>query len=186
LKNLKKNLAFSFSFLLCLLCLTSCSDFASIFRKESSSSHRKTPSRGKEIALKKTRGGQGKILKGFFVWPVQGEVSSDFGNRSGRPHDGLDIRAEKGTTVIASASGEVAYAGSLHGYGNLVLIRHSNGYFTAYAHNDKNLVKEGKTVEQGEKIAEVGGTGDATGHHLHFEIREGSTPLDPLLFLPPD
>lgn len=136
-------------------------------------------------ALKKTRGGKGKVVRGLFIWPVQSrEVSSTFGGRNGRPHDGIDIRSPKGTSVFASADGEVIFSERLSGYGNLILIKHSKNYFTAYAHNSKNLVKEDKKVEQGEKIGEVGDTGNASGYHVHFEIREGSTPLDPLLFLP--
>jgi murein DD-endopeptidase MepM/ murein hydrolase activator NlpD len=125
------------------------------------------------------------VVKGFFEWPVMGEVSSGFGSRDGRPHDGIDIRAEKDTPVHASAAGKVVFSGKLHGYGNLILIRHGDNYFSAYAHNSKNLVNEGKQVDQGELIAKVGDSGNATGIHLHFEIRQGSTPLDPLQFLPP-
>ncbi len=184
MKNLRKNLFLVFSLLCCLLFFSSCTDFASIFRK--GGSHPKSSSKNRQIAAKKTRGGKGKVLKGFFIWPVEGEVSSGFGSRNGRPHDGIDIRADKGTPVFASADGEVVFSDKMSGYGNLILIKHANGYFTAYAHNSKILVKEGEKVEKREKIAEVGDTGQATGYHLHFEIRQGSTPLDPLLFLPPE
>ena len=120
----------------------------------------------------------------MFIWPVKGEVSSSFGERDGKPHDGIDIRAPEGTPVKASAEGEVVYAGKMSGYGNLLVIRHEKNYFTAYAHNSELKVKEGKQVAQGDEIAKVGDTGHATGYHLHFEIRQGSTPMDPLLFLP--
>ena len=169
-----------------MLFLNSCTDFADIFKKNSRSHHKgSSRNKNREITLKKTRGGKGAIVRGVFIWPVRGEVSSGFGNRNGHPHDGIDIRAEKGTPVIASADGEVVYSNHFQGYGKLILIKHSDDYLTAYAHNDENLVKEGKKVQQGDKIAEVGDTGNATGTHLHFEIRQGSTPLDPLLFLPP-
>ena len=111
-------------------------------------------------------------------------MSSSFGGRDGKPHDGIDIRAPQGTSVKASASGEVVFAGKMSGYGNLLVIRHEQNYFTAYAHNDELEVKEGKQVSQGDVVAKVGDTGHATGYHLHFEIRQGSTPMDPLLFLP--
>lgn len=124
------------------------------------------------------------MVTGVFVWPVHGEVSSPFGERDGKPHDGIDIRAPQGTSVKASAGGEVVFAGKMSGYGNLLVIRHTNDYFTAYAHNEELLVKEGKKVNQGEIISKVGDTGHATGYHLHFEIRQGSTPMDPLAFLP--
>lgn len=124
------------------------------------------------------------MVKGVFLWPVRGEVSSGFGERDGRPHDGIDIRAPKGTSVKASAPGEVVFAGKMSGYGNLVVLNHDQNYFTAYAHNDEIEVKEGKRVGQGDEIAKVGDTGQATGYHLHFEIRQGSTPMNPLAFLP--
>ncbi len=124
------------------------------------------------------------MVSGFFIWPVQGEVSSGFGDRNGHPHDGIDIRAEKGTPIHASASGKVVFSDKFSGYGNLILIEHSKGYFTAYAHNEKNLVKEGSNVKQGDVIAKVGATGNATGYHLHFEVRSESTPMDPMKFLP--
>ncbi len=171
--------------IVCLLFLSSCSDFASIFKKGSSrSSKTSKQSQGRKIAGTKNRNGSGKVVKGVFVWPVKGEVSSGFGSRDGRPHDGIDIRAPKGTPVKASAGGEVIFSGKMSGYGNLLVIRHSQDYFSAYAHNDELEVKEGKKVSQGDLIAKVGDTGHASGYHLHFEIRQGSTPMDPLLFLP--
>lgn len=170
----------------CLLFLSSCSDFASIFKGNSSRSAKSSKKdQGKKIAGTKTRNGKGKVVQGVFVWPLSGgEVSSGFGQRDGRPHDGIDIRAPKGTPVTASAAGEVVYAGKMSGYGNLVVLQHDQDYFTAYAHNDEIEVGNGKKVKKGDLIAKVGDTGHATGYHLHFEIRQGSTPMDPLLFLP--
>lgn len=165
--------------------MSSCSDFASIFRKGSSRPAQNTKHQeGKKIAGTKSRKGGGKAVQGLFAWPLRGEVSSGFGERDGKPHDGIDIRAPKGSPVKASAAGEVVYAGKMSGYGNLLVLRHEQDYFSAYAHNDEIEVKEGRKVVQGEEIAKVGDTGHATGYHLHFEIRQGSTPMNPLLFLP--
>ncbi len=170
---------------MCLVFLSSCSDFASIFKRSSARSTKGSKqSQGRKIAGTKNRNGSGRVVKGLFVWPVRGEVSSGFGERDGKPHDGIDIRAPKGTPVQASAAGEVVFAGKMSGYGNLLVIRHEQDYFTAYAHNDELEVKEGKKVTQGDLIAKVGDTGQATGYHLHFEIRQGSTPMNPLAFLP--
>ena len=121
-----------------------------------------------------------------FIWPVKtGRLSSRFGMRGGRPHEGIDIAAAAGTPVLAAAAGEVIYSGSgVRGYGNLIIVRHQSKLVTVYAHNRRNLVKRGVRVEQGKTIAEVGKTGRATGDHLHFEIRQGEHPLDPLRHLP--
>lgn len=119
-----------------------------------------------------------------FIWPVGGSVISPFGVRHGRRHDGVDIRAAAGTPIRVADSGSVVYAGSMSGYGNLILVRHANNFFTAYAHNKKNGVKEGETVKRGQIIGQVGRTGRATGSHLHFEVREGEKARNPLFFLP--
>ena len=118
-------------------------------------------------------------------WPVKGRLSSKFGPRKNRMHDGIDIAAKVGTHVFAAAAGKVVYADSrLSGYGNLIIIRHSSDMFTAYAHNQKNLVVAGQQVKAGQHIANVGATGRATGAHLHFEVRRGETAVDPLAYLP--
>ncbi|OIQ02354.1 MAG: hypothetical protein COS82_04580 [Zetaproteobacteria bacterium CG06_land_8_20_14_3_00_59_53] len=118
-------------------------------------------------------------------WPVKGRVTSKFGRRHGRPHDGIDIGGKEGAPVYAAAAGEVVYADNrLSGYGHLIIVRHSHDMFTAYAHNQRNLVKKGQPVKQGDTIARVGHTGRATGPHLHFEVRRGPTPVDPLVYLP--
>lgn len=119
-----------------------------------------------------------------FLWPVRGDLSSIFGIRNGRRHDGLDIRAHRGTSIHAAAPGEVVYSKRLHGYGNLILLKHSGNFFTVYAHNSVNLVKKGQKVGKGQVIGKVGSTGRATGPHLHFEVREGRKPRNPLFFLP--
>ena len=119
-------------------------------------------------------------------WPLTGHViTSPFGMRDGHPHDGIDIRAPKGTAVEAAADGEVVFADRHGGYGNLVILRHHNGLLTIYAHADELLVRKGQQVKAGDTISRVGETGHATGPHLHFEVRRGAHPEDPLLYLPP-
>lgn len=118
-------------------------------------------------------------------WPVKGHLTSKFGPRKRRMHDGIDIGVKAGTPVAAAAAGLVVYADSrLTGYGNLIIIRHSSDLFTAYAHNQKNLVKRGDQVVSGQRIALVGTSGRSTGPHLHFEVRRGETAVDPLAYLP--
>lgn len=119
-----------------------------------------------------------------FFWPVEGAVISPFGIRHGRRHDGVDIRAKQGTPIQAANEGRVVFAGTMRGYGNLILIRHEDNFFTAYAHNQANLAKENQKVKKGEVIGRVGRTGRATGAHLHFEVREGDKARNPLFFLP--
>ncbi len=125
-----------------------------------------------------------EVDHGRFEWPIVGELSSLFGMRHGRRHDGIDIRSPQGTPIRAAAPGEVVFSKRMRGYGNLVLVRHENDYFTVYAHNSVNLVKPGAKIRTGQVIAKVGRTGRATGPHLHFEVREGSKPRNPLFFLP--
>lgn len=120
-----------------------------------------------------------------FAWPVQGRHNSSFGARGGGHHDGIDIGAEIGTPIRCAEAGRVIYSGSgLGDYGNVVIVKHTGPYSTVYAHNQTNLIKKGAFVEQGELIALVGKTGNATGPHLHFEIRYNREPVNPLLYLP--
>lgn len=120
-----------------------------------------------------------------YIWPVEGEVLSFFGERSGRVHQGIDICAKKGTKIYAAKTGKVIYSDNgLGGYGNMIIIEHKNGWSTVYAHNSENLVKKNKQVNRGQVIALVGQTGNATGPHLHFEIRKGKDPVNPLFYLP--
>ncbi len=116
-----------------------------------------------------------------FVWPVYGKVISDFGNGN----DGINIAGKIGDSVKAADNGTVAYAGNeLKGYGNLILIQHKNGWITAYAHNDKLLIKKGQSVKKGQKIAEIGKTGSVKTPQLHFEIRYKAKVVNPRLYLP--
>ncbi|MDO8519315.1 MAG: M23 family metallopeptidase [Deltaproteobacteria bacterium] len=121
-----------------------------------------------------------------FIWPVTGRVSSGFGPRRGRAHDGIDIIAPRGTPILASAGGEVLYAGRISGYGNLVILKHPGNFFTAYAHLSQTHVRKGNRVRQGKVIGNVGRTGRASANHLHFEIRRKTRPQNPLEFLPGD
>jgi murein DD-endopeptidase MepM/ murein hydrolase activator NlpD len=118
-------------------------------------------------------------------WPVSGRLSSPFGRRGASMHEGIDIAATRGTPVRAAAPGRVVHSDwSISGYGNLVIVEHRGGLVTLYAHNHVNKVRVGQTVEAGQVIAEVGRTGQATGPHLHFEVRRDGKPRDPLDFLP--
>jgi murein DD-endopeptidase MepM/ murein hydrolase activator NlpD len=116
-----------------------------------------------------------------FRWPVKGRVISNFGGKpNGQQNDGINISVPENTAVKASEDGVVAYAGNeLKGYGNLVLIRHAGGWVTAYAHNSEVLVHKGETVKRGQVISKAGQTGGVASPQLHFEIRQGSTPVDP-------
>ena len=120
-----------------------------------------------------------------FLWPVNGTINSGFGPRGSSFHDGIDIAAPEGTPVRAVERGEVIYSDQLRGYGNLIIVRHSDGLISVYAHNETNLVQQGQTVSRGEMIARVGSTGRVTGPHLHFEIRKNNAAQDPVRFLPP-
>jgi lipoprotein NlpD len=117
-----------------------------------------------------------------WLWPVVGKVIANFSERA-PTNKGLDISAVAGSPIISSRSGKVVYAGSrLKGYGNLLIVKHSEDYLSAYAHNKVLLVKEGDWVKQGQKIAELGSTG-AREAKLHFEIRKQGKPVDPLKYL---
>jgi lipoprotein NlpD len=117
------------------------------------------------------------------AWPLHGVLVSPFGMRESEQHEGIDLAAPAGTPVLAAAAGKVLYAGSQRGYGNLVLLAHEGGLVTIYAHNAENLVAAGEAVVRGQQIARVGRSGNATGPHLHFEVRVGTRPHDPLRFL---
>jgi murein DD-endopeptidase MepM/ murein hydrolase activator NlpD len=116
-----------------------------------------------------------------FEWPVEGKVIVAFGKSGdGERNDGINIAAELGTPIHAAAAGTVTYAGNeLKGYGNLILIRHDNGYVTAYAHAERITVARGDRVDRGDVIGFAGATGDVTSPQLHFEIRQGVKPVDP-------
>ena len=118
---------------------------------------------------------------GRFLWPVKGKLISSFGPKpDGLHNDGLNIAAAKGTPVVAADNGVVAYAGNeLRGFGNLLLVKHADGFITAYAHLDRIDVERGATVKRGQAIGTVGQTGSVTSPQLHFELRKGSQAVDP-------
>ncbi|MBI3178772.1 MAG: peptidoglycan DD-metalloendopeptidase family protein [Deltaproteobacteria bacterium] len=118
-------------------------------------------------------------------WPLEGTITSRYGQRGRNKHDGIDIHAPKGSAVHAAADGEVVFADSYGGYGKMVLVKHAGGLVTVYAHHDRLLVRQGQRVSAGQAIATVGQTGRATGPHLHFEVRRGVSPDNPLRYLPP-
>jgi len=124
---------------------------------------------------------------GTFLWPVRGRILASYGSGADGTHnDGINIAAPRGAAVEAADAGVVAYAGNeLRGYGNLVLIKHANGWISAYAHCDLILVKRGEKVARGQVIARVGATGNVGEPQLHFELRRGNKPVDPREFLAP-
>ena len=132
-------------------------------------------------AKKPTRLAAAPRRVGRFRVPVKGPVISDYGPKQGGLHnDGINIAARAGTPIVAAENGVVVYAGNeLRGYGNLLLIRHSDGWVTAYAHASKFNVKPGDRVRQGDKVAEVGQTGNVDRPQLHFELRKGTRAVNP-------
>ncbi|MGB0749656.1 MAG: LysM peptidoglycan-binding domain-containing protein [Magnetospiraceae bacterium] len=125
---------------------------------------------------------------GGFRWPVSGKLLSGYGpKKNGLRNDGINIAAPSGTGVRAAQSGVVVYADDgLKGFGKLLLIKHDGGFMTAYAHNATLLVSKGQKVTRGQVVAKVGKSGNVTAPQLHFEIRKGRTPVDPLRYLPRD
>ena len=127
---------------------------------------------------------------GTMLWPAEGEITSPFGWRTHpifgtqRLHTGIDIGADYGDTVRAADGGVVIHSDWMGGYGNAVIIDHGNGISTLYAHNSQLLVSEGQSVAKGQAISRVGSTGYSTGPHLHFEVRQNGSPVNPLNFLP--
>lgn len=126
---------------------------------------------------------------GAMIWPVHGEITSPFGWRvhpitgNSRFHSGMDIGADYGDPIVAAASGTVIYSGWISGYGYAVIIDHGGGISTLYGHNQSLAVGEGEAVSQGQVIAYCGSTGNSTGPHCHFEVRENGEPVEPLGYL---
>ncbi|MCJ7790187.1 MAG: LysM peptidoglycan-binding domain-containing protein, partial [Candidatus Atribacteria bacterium] len=122
-----------------------------------------------------------------FILPLRGRITSPYGVRvssgSKEFHSGIDISSPLGSNIVAAENGRVSYAGYMRGYGNVIILSHDEGYSTVYAHNSVNLVKKGQYIKKGSVIAKVGRTGNATGPHLHFEVRLSSKPLNPLSYL---
>ncbi len=119
-----------------------------------------------------------------FRWPARGHIVQSFGEKGGVKSDGINIALPEGTPVKAAENGVVAYAGNeLKGYGNLVLIRHDNGFVSAYANNGDLKVKKGDAIRRGQVVATSGQSGNVTSPQLHFELRKGATPVDPMQYL---
>ncbi len=137
--------------------------------------------RSSEVAVRKLR-----PLLAKWQWPLdQVQVTSTFGHRGKDFHEGIDLRAAKGTNVYAVDAGKVIYSGEkISGYGRLIVIRHAGGLASVYAHNSELRVRVGEQVYQGQKIAVSGNTGRSSGPHLHFEVRYGVLALDPMKILP--
>ena len=142
-------------------------------------------SAGQQLRIPNVPGARSNICN--FIWPVRGRITSPYGVRvlNGRKefHAGIDIGGPTGTNIVAAESGRVSYAGYMRGFGNVIILSHDGGYSTVYGHNSVNLVKKGQYVKKGSTIAKLGSTGNATGPHLHFEIRSGGKPVNPLPYL---
>ncbi len=137
-----------------------------------------------KIVVKGTKNPPPKIGSGKFVWPTsRGSVTSKFGKRWGRMHEGIDIGLPIGSQIKASDGGKVTFSGYKNGYGLTVIINHGGGYSTLYGHNSKLLVKAGQSVFQGQAIAKSGNTGRSTGPHLHFEVQKNGRAVNPMNFL---
>ena len=122
--------------------------------------------------------------KGQFIWPVRGKVTQEFGIRGMVKHAGIDISVPMGTPIRASNYGKVLYSGKeIKGFGNIIIIKHNQGFITIYAHNEINNVAEGEKIERGQIIGRVGNTGRTSGSHLYFEIRKNNRPINPRLLL---
>ena len=143
---------------------------------------------GQKLVIPNARSGSGSGSTPSFSWPIKGLITSHFGNRTlgGRRdyHTGIDIDGRTGDSIRAAESGKVSFSGCISGYGNTIIVDHPGGYSTVYAHNSANLVQKGQSVSKGEVIARLGATGNATGSHLHFEVRVNSKPANPLNYLP--
>lgn len=120
---------------------------------------------------------------GRLIWPVNGQFTSPFGTRWGRLHAGIDIAVPVGTAVHAADTGTVRLAGFVGGYGNYICIQHTGSMSTCYGHNSRLMVRAGQSVRQGQVIAASGNTGHSTGPHVHFEVRIGGNPVDPMGYL---
>lgn len=117
-------------------------------------------------------------------WPTQGVLSSSFGMRGGRLHAGIDISGERGTPIVAADEGIVLFSGrGPNGYGNTVMLHHSQGLITLYAHNERNVVRQGERIQRGQIVAFMGASGRASGTHLHFEVHQDGRLADPLRWL---
>ena len=138
----------------------------------------------KETASKRRSTAPSEVMEDF-IWPVKGPVIERFGSHNKKKNNGIDIKSDEESSILAVASGKVIFSDNgPEGYGKMVIIKHSNNYVTIYSNNKENLVRLNQIVKQGEKIAKVGKSKDSKGSFLHFEIRKNRIPRDPLLYLP--
>ena len=148
---------------------------------------KKTTVKKKKRKTYSKKTGSKKIIShsGMFKWPVRGTVIKRFGIYNKTKHDGINIKAPSGTAVKASSPGKVIFSSFLEGYGNTIIIEHKNSYVTVYGNNRANLVRIGKRVMTGEKIATVGASAEKSKTpHLHFQIRKNDNPRNPAFYLP--
>jgi murein DD-endopeptidase MepM/ murein hydrolase activator NlpD len=129
-------------------------------------------------------GTDGRVSGAGLIWPVRGPVTSGYGSRWGRMHEGIDIGAGSGTPIRAAKAGTVVFAGVMNGYGNVIIVDHGGGFSTLYAHQSRLGASRGQDVSQGQVIGYVGSTGHSTGPHLHFETRVNGSPRNPRNYLP--
>jgi murein DD-endopeptidase MepM/ murein hydrolase activator NlpD len=125
-----------------------------------------------------------QVSSGGWTWPAEGPMTSGFGQRWGRLHAGIDIGAPTGAPILAAKDGVVSFAGTMGGYGNIVVIEHGGGMTTRYAHQSQLGASVGQSVNAGDQVGYVGSTGNSTGPHLHFEVRINDQPQDPIGYLP--
>jgi lipoprotein NlpD len=125
------------------------------------------------------------LRSGALKWPLRGVLYARFGKKGKEPHDGIDLAAPAGASVMTAAEGTVLFAGEQKGYGQIVIVQHDQGLITLYAHNRDVRVKTGQKVREGQVVATVGESGRTSGPHLHFEVRKDGVPVDPLDYLGP-
>jgi murein DD-endopeptidase MepM/ murein hydrolase activator NlpD len=188
LKHSRKHVVFSISILVLCLFLGACATRPLKFSRkgllDSDAGVARTIASGGEKEADEMYAlhtGEKIALVGNWQWPLDRvQISSQFGDRNGKFHQGIDLRAAMGTAVHAASDGEVVYVGSkIRGYGRMVVLKHAGNFYSVYAHHSRNKVKLGKHVKRGEVIAYSGKTGHSTGPHLHFEIRRGTQSFDP-------
>jgi murein DD-endopeptidase MepM/ murein hydrolase activator NlpD len=134
---------------------------------------------------KSTKPAQVGKSNGPFSWPLRGVLYARFGRKGKEPHDGIDLAAPAGSPVKTAAPGVTLFAGEQKGYGFIVIVEHTGGLVTLYAHNRDLRVKTGQRVREGQVVATVGDSGKTSGPHLHFEVRRDGVPVDPLDYLGP-
>ena len=132
-------------------------------------------------AANRASGSSGNLSvgRGGCMWPARGRVTSEYGRRWGRMHQGIDIANSTGTPIYAAQAGEVIFAGRMSGYGNAVMIDHGGGFTTLYAHQSRIMVSKGQSLDRGSRVGSIGNTGNSTGPHLHFETRYGGAARNP-------